>query len=129
MLEAGPGVEVVVGPVAVSSKRELCWSVKALEPGYHRLVFEVGGERFEKELAAGEGLMRVSMKRPRWEWYEMLLHPAEGALRPGSAARWIEVKYERRDTWLSAADWWVAWWFGLSMLAGFCLRGPLGVRM
>ena len=59
-LEPTDAVQVTVGPVRVLSKRECCWELKARKQGYHRLVLHVAGQRIEKELAVGDGFMRVS---------------------------------------------------------------------
>ena len=59
-LQPTDAVEVTVGPVRVQSQREVCWNVKARERGSHRLVFQVGDRTSAKELAIGDGLMRVS---------------------------------------------------------------------
>src|SRR5262245_25420048 len=56
--EPMPAVELVPaaafedlsGPVRIVSQREVCWSIRTRQPGYHRLRFEVGGQTFEKEL-------------------------------------------------------------------------------
>ena len=50
-LQPTDAVEVTVGPVRVPSKREVCWNIKAREPGSHRLVFQVGDRTRSKELA------------------------------------------------------------------------------
>jgi hypothetical protein len=128
-LDPGEDAEIVDDPVRVFSKGEICWKVKAKEPGYHTLHFEVDGQTFEKELAVGDGVMRVSIERPAFGWYEMLIHPAETPFDVESSVQWISVQYENRDTWLSAADWWVMWWFVLSMAIAFCFKGALGVNV
>ncbi len=46
----------------VQSQREICWRVTAREPGLHRLVFDVDGQTCDKELAVGDGFMRVSSR-------------------------------------------------------------------
>ena len=114
--------EPTVGPVRVLSKREVCWSVRATRAGQHRLTFRVGGQAAEKELAVGDGFMRVSAKRPSSDWSEALLHPREQPFSPDSPVRAIEIAYPERSSWTSGTDYWVAYWFVVSLAAGFCFR-------
>jgi hypothetical protein len=122
-------VETTVGPVRVLSKREVCWNIKALESGYHRLAFQVGDQAADKELAVGDGFMRVSARRPGWVWSEALMHPWEGPFTPDSALRSIEIGYPARSSWASGTDRWVIFWFGVSLASAFCFRRVLRVNV
>src|SRR5262245_46902784 len=73
-LEPTDAVETTVGPVRVVSRREVCWNIQARANGYHRLVFRIGDQTIEKELAVGDGFMRVSAQRPAWVWSDALLY-------------------------------------------------------
>src|SRR5262249_39440640 len=83
-LEPTGAMETTIGRVRVLSKREVCWNIAARENGSHRLVFRVGEQVFEKELAVGDGFMRVSAQRPGWVWSDALLHPWEKPFGPDS---------------------------------------------
>ncbi|RPI82918.1 MAG: hypothetical protein EHM42_08955, partial [Planctomycetaceae bacterium] len=72
-LEPDPTIDISTGPVRALSQREVFWNLTTRTPGYHRLVFDVGGQRIEKELAAGDGYMRVSQKRPELDVSAVLL--------------------------------------------------------
>jgi hypothetical protein len=122
-------VETTAGPVRVFSKREVCWNIKARENGYHRLAFEVGAQGADKELAVGDGYLRVSARRPGWVWSDALLHPAEGPLAPDSPVRSIEIAYPPRSSWASGTDHWVIYWFAVSLAVAFCFRRVLGVNV
>jgi hypothetical protein len=126
-LKPTDAAEVTLGPVRVLSKGEVCWQVRAREAGHHRLVFVVGGQEVEKDLAVGDGFMRVSALRPGWNWPDALLHPWEPPFRPGSPVGSIEIDYPRRESWTSGTDYWLIYWFAVSMVAGFCLRRWLNV--
>ncbi len=110
-------VEATAGPVQVRTegRRELWWNVRANEPGYHRLVFVVGGRPVEKELAAGEGAMRVSPLRPGWNWWDALTHPSEAPFGRDSAVQSIEIDYPGRDSPAGAGESWATYWFSWSM--------------
>jgi hypothetical protein len=129
-LEPTNAVEVTVGPVRVRSTREVCWNVKARENGNHRLVFQVGDQQTSaKEIAIGDGLMRVSKERPGWDWSAILLNPGEEPFRPDDPVRSIEIDYPRRSSWTSGTDSWVIYWFAVSMVAALCFRRAINVAI
>jgi hypothetical protein len=128
-LQPNKGAETTLGPVRVQSKREVCWNIKAGESGYHRLEFLVGEQTVEKELAVGDGFMRVSVQRPGWHWLDVLTNPWEKPFRPESAVASISIDYPRRSSWTSGSDWWVGYWFIVSMVAAFAFRRALKVNV
>ena len=150
------GVEATVGPVRVRTegRRELWWNVQANEPGYHRLAFVVDGQQVEKELAVGDGAMRVSTMRPGWSWWDALTHPSEAPFGPGSAVQSIEDRVSpgrdsptgAGESWatcwysgsMTGAGWlgnlvglpaWMIYWFVVSLVAGLCLSRVLKVHV
>jgi hypothetical protein len=128
-IEATPAAEVVTGPVKVPSKREVVWVVRAREGGSHRLSFRAGRQEAWKQLEVGDGFMRLSYRRPDWDWYDALLNPAEPAFPPSSPIRWIEVAYPDRPSWASGTDNWVVYWFVVSMVAAFCAKPAFNVNI
>jgi hypothetical protein len=122
-------VEDESGPVQVVSQREVCWNIRAHQAGYQRLQFRIDGQSAEKELAVGDGVMRVSLRRPEWDWSDALLNPREKPFDRESAVKSIEIEYPTRSSWTSGADNWVIYWFIVSLVAGFCLRGALKVNI
>jgi hypothetical protein len=123
------GYEATLGPVRIDRPPAVCWNIRAKKPGYHTLQFRIGDETVEKELAAGEGVMRVSILRPSWSWGDALLHPAETPFSPSSAARQIAIQYPDRLAWTSGTSTWLVFWFAASMISAFCLKGALGVNV
>jgi hypothetical protein len=128
-LEPTEAVEVIAGPVRVRKEREVCWNVKAKNAGDHRLVFQVGGGPVAKELAVGDGFMRVSMERPGWDWSRILLNPWEQPFRPGEPVHSIAISYPERTSYTSGSGYWVIYWFLVSMIAAFCFKGVLKVNI
>jgi hypothetical protein len=128
-MEPTAAVEVITGPVRVPSQREVVWLVRAREPGPHRLSIRTGDQAVTKELAVGDGFMRVSPRRPGWDWVDVLLNPAEPAFPPSSPVRSIEVAYPERPSWTSGTDHWVIYWFIMSMVAAFCAKPVLDVNI
>jgi hypothetical protein len=128
-LLSGDDVETMVGPVCVRSKREVCWRIRADASGYHRLVFQVGEQTVDKELALGDGFMRVSAQRPAAVWWDALMYPWEQPFGPDSPMRSIEIDYPPRSSWTSGTDSWLIYWFIVSFVAAICFRGVLNVKV
>ena len=128
-LEPTDALEVAAGPVRVRSRREVCWNVEARKPGLHHLAFKVGDRTVTKELAIGDGFMRVSAERPDWDVLSILENPAEAPFRPGDPVRSIAIAYPERPSKTSGTGWWVIYWFVVSFATAFCFRGALGVKM
>jgi hypothetical protein len=128
-LQPADGMETTVGPVRILSQREICWNVKARETGQHHLRFDVGGQVFDKELAVGNGMMRVGGRLPGWSWLTALLEPWERTHGPDSPIRAIEIDYPERDSWISGTNWWVVYWFVVSMISALCFRRALNVNL
>lgn len=128
-LEPTDAIEPLIGPVQVRSKREICWSIQARTSGYHRLVFQVGEQTGEKEVAIGDSFMRVSTVRPGWRWTDTLLYPAERPFRPDAPIQSITIDYPQRASWTSGSNSWVIYWFAVSMVAALCFRRLLNVNI
>jgi hypothetical protein len=128
-LEPTPSAEVVTGPVRVPSKLEVVWVIKARENGSHQLSFRTGEQSVTKELAVGDGFMRISTRRPGWDWYDALLNPDEPTFPKSSSVQSIEVDYPERPSWTSGTDNWVIYWFAVSMVAAFCAKPFLKVNL
>ncbi len=128
-LEPTGAVEVIAGPVGMRKEREVCWNVKAKQPGGHRLLFQVGDQSVVKELAIGDGFMRVSTERPGWNWSRILLNPWEEPFRPGEPVRSIAINYPERSSYTSGSGYWVIYWFAVSMVAALCFKGVLKVNI
>jgi hypothetical protein len=122
-------VNVAAGPVRARSNREVYWNITARRPGSHPLIFDVGGQGITKELAVGDGFMRVSSRRPGWDWWSILLYPSEVPFSPDDAVHSITIDYPERSSWTSGTDSWVIYWFVVSMAAALCFRHALGVNL
>ncbi len=122
-------VEATVGPIRVLSKREVCWSLNTRKAGYHLLTFQVGDLTVDKELAVGDGFLRVSPKRPSLAWSDALRYPWEQPFPPDSPVKSIEIAYPPRESRIYGSDWWVLYWFAISLATAFCCRRLLGVNV
>jgi len=128
-LEPTSATAIEIGPVRVRSQSEICWQLQAREPGYHRLVFHVGNDTYEKELATGDAIMRVSMQRPARRAGDALLHPAEPPFSSDSIVQSIQIDYPKRSSWTSGSDYWVFYWFTVSMISALVFRRALNVNI
>lgn len=128
-IEPTPVAKVTIGPVRIFSKREICWEIKALENGKHRITLDVNRRQIEKELAIGNDFMRVSSTRPAWNWASILMHPAEEPFAPDSIVQSVTIDYPKRLSKISGADRWLIYFFVASMLAALILRPFMKVRM
>jgi hypothetical protein len=128
-LDLSGTIEDLSGPVRVISKREVCWSVRVLQPGYHQLQFRIDGQAAEKELVAGNGIARVSPVRPGWDWGQALEYPLEKPFDRDSVVRSIQIEYPERSSYTSGTNWWVGYVIVVSLVAGFCCRGLLRVNL
>jgi hypothetical protein len=128
-IESMPAAEVITGPVIVHSEKEIWWKVRAYENGYHRVVFNVNKQQVEKELAIGDGFMRVSANRPGWNWYDILLHPKEKPFGPDSIVQSISIDYPDRLSYTSGTNWWLFYFFVASLVFAFIFKPFLKVRI
>ena len=126
-LRPNDAVEVLAGPVRVQSKHEVCWSIRARRPGAHVLSFNVDDREATKQIAIGDGLMKVSLLRPDWDWLAILANSAERPFRPASPVRSIEIAYSDRLSWTSGTDSWIVYWFVVSMVVSLSVRRRLNV--
>jgi uncharacterized membrane protein (DUF106 family) len=128
-VEPTSAAEVTVGPVRVLSKGEICWEIKALENGKHHITLNVNRHQIEKDLAIGDGFMRVSSTRPAWNWASILMNPAEKPFVPDSIVQSVIIDYPDRLSKTSGADWWLIYFFIASMVFAFISRPFLKVRI
>jgi hypothetical protein len=119
-LEPSSGVLVEAGPVSGAGK--VVWRVLADAPGRQTLRFDVGGGVIEKELVVGESFERVSVQRPGRRWTAQILHPTEARLPPHSPVQAIEVTYPHARSRICGANYWVLYFFGVSMASALIFR-------
>ena len=125
-LQPSSGVRDVVGPAP--GGEELVWRVRGGEPGRHTLQFNVAGTLVEKELVVSNGFERVSAKRPGRRWTTQLLHPVEPRLDADSPVQSIEILYGGVDSWVYGANWWILYFFVVSMAFALLFKPIFKVR-
>jgi len=128
-IEPAQAFEIDIGPVRSIDNREIHWKIKARQNGYHNLVFQIEDQKIEKELAVGDGFMRVSSERPGWKWADILLYPMEKPFPPGSIVQSISIDYPDRISHTSGTDWWIGYFFVVSLIFALIFKPILKVRI
>jgi len=128
LMDSG-AAHVIAGPVRIASKREICWQIRAGEEGRHEIIFQVGDQKIGKELVIGDELARVSAIRPGWEWTAMILHPIEKPFANDSPVHSIAIDYPDRTSWTSGTDWWMAYFFVVSIIFALIFKPFLNVKI
>lgn len=124
-LDPGQGAEVEAGPII--GDHLAVWRIRATAPGHHMFTINHGLTLAEKELVVGDVGPRVNPIRST-SWTSTLLYPAESALPKGSPIVSIEVKYPPMESWIHGSDWWVLYFFVVSMAAALILKPVVGVK-
>jgi hypothetical protein len=125
-LELPAGVALDAPPVRTADGR-VFWRLRAESEGDHVLRVRVDGDDFEKRWAVGGEPRKIPARRLRG--LEAALYPGEAALPGSGPLRSLELGLHPRalrllpDGELGI----VAWFLGLSLAAGFALRGLFGV--
>lgn len=102
-------------PIRDAGRKVVRWRINPTAAGQHVLSWSVGGERIEKSLSVGDGLVRVSPMRPGTNFWDRLLYPTERAFGAASPVKMIEITFPTRDTWPTH---WLISFLALSILAG-----------
>jgi uncharacterized membrane protein (DUF106 family) len=129
VIEPMSAIEVISGPVRVYSKKQLYWKIKALEGGYHLMVFRMGEQSFKKELAIGDGFMRVSVERPGWSWSNILLSPWEKPFESNIVVQSIYIDYPERSQQFLGIPWWLVYFVIASTVFAFIFKPLLKVKI
>ncbi|KPK74419.1 MAG: hypothetical protein AMJ79_14210, partial [Phycisphaerae bacterium SM23_30] len=114
-LESRQDVQEII-TVRIPSLREVRWEIKAQQSGRYQMVFDVAGEKYQKELVIGEGFQRISPLRPGWSWGDIILYPLEEPFAKDSIVQSISIEYPRRISRTSGADWWMGYFFVVSLI-------------
>ncbi len=127
-LESLAGAEELIR-VHIPSLREVRWEIRARDAGRHRIVFDVEGQQFEKDLVVGEGFQPVSPLRPSWKWSDIILYPLEKPFAKDSIVQSISIEYPERISKTSGADWWMGYFFVVSLIFALMFKPFLKVRI
>ncbi len=125
-LESSPGLVIEAGPVPGNG--EIVWRVRGHEPGRHTLRFHIGEKTVDKELIVDNKPQRVSAIRSNHRWTTMLLHPIESSIPADVQVRSIEILYPSIPSWVYGTDYWILYFFIVSMATALALAPVFKVR-
>ena len=93
------------------------------------MIFSVDGRPVSKELAIGDGLMRVSPERPGRNWADILLYPLEKPFDSNSPVQSISIGYPDRISVTSGTNWWIGYFFVVSLIFALIFKPVFKVRI
>ncbi len=122
------GVELDAPPMRTPDG-EAFWRLKATAPGDHELKLVAGGHELVKGWAVGGPPRKVPVMRTRS--LEGFLYPGEAPIPSDSPFYSARLHYpDRPYPWLPDGEMGVlAYFFGVSLLAGFALKDVFGVTL
>ncbi len=125
-LDLPPGLVLEAPPVR-TPEGQVIWRIRAEAEGDHVLRITVGDEVVEKGVAVGGPPRPVPVMRTKT--WEALLYPGEAGLPASSAVRTVQLDYpEREIPYLPDGELGIlAWFFGVSLVAGYALKDVFGV--
>ena len=129
-LEAGPGLAVETPALRVPGSQEAQWRIRGLVPGEYTLTVQTTGDEVTKNVMVGAGPRPLAPTRPSSGVFDQLLHPGESPV-PSNGTVWRITVHYRRAT-ISFLGWdlhWVIPFLILTVLFGFALQKPLGVKL
>jgi hypothetical protein len=129
-LEADRGLEVETLPLRVPGSDEAQWRIRGLAPGAHTLTLRTAGQGVTKRVVVGVDPAPLAPARPSSGAFDQLLHPGEGPIPPEAPVQGITVGYRRTNvSFLGWSVHWVIPFLVLTILFGFAMQKPLGVKL
>jgi len=123
-MDTNGAAEITTEKTRVFANRQFCWMITAKQPGLNHLTFNVDSQQVEKELAVGEGFMRVSAQRPGQNFENVFMHPAERPFKADSPVKSITIEYPEKDGQLWGVPLWIVYFLVISM-ASFLVFKPI----
>ena len=93
------------------------------------MVFNVSGKEFTKQLVVGDQFVRLNPIRPGANIGLMLMYPDEEPFAADSPVKSISLKYPDRISYSSGTDWWIVYFFIMSLIAALIAKPILKVRI
>ena len=125
-----PGIEVETPILRIDERKEVDWRIRAKEYGNFDLEFQIGGEKFHKNIKVTDKLTMISPKRVSSGFFDLIFNPAEKPIKKNSVVESIEIRYSPTD--LNVFGYKIHWlviFFVLSIAFGFAFKGVFGVQV
>ena len=127
-LIATAGFAVETPAVRVLEQSQFSWRIRPLKQAAGKLHFNWDGIQWEKTIAAGERPQYLSTRRVR-SWLDTLWNPGEDRLE-GQHVQWVEVRYPPAAIEIGGIEiHWLIWFFVISMLSAYLLKGYFNVAV
>lgn len=127
-LKTSEGFEVTAGPVAMPDVGQICWKVEATQDGTHMMNFKAGSDEFTKKLVVGEGLRKLGFAKAGNDLGAVFMNPSEKPLPVDSAIKSIKIGYPHRQSKTAGTDWWMGYFFVISLIAALAIKPALKVN-
>jgi hypothetical protein len=129
-LSVPDGVEIETPALRLEEEREVSWRVKAHQVGEFDLTFRLPGRDVEKRLIVADELVKVSPRKARSTFLDLLLFPGEAPLPHDLPIQFIDVQYPPQDfPFLGWNLHWLVIFCVLSLAGGYALKGIFGVEL
>ena len=134
VLSGSEGVEVITPPLRIPQLGEIEWRIRVASPGEHELKIQTPAGTETKRITVDESGDRLTPMAPaRGHAFSeaYLLYPVEPPLPGQSGIRKIEVKgWPSRDLAVFGFGiHWLVFFFVISLIAGFAVKGAFGVEV
>ncbi|NKB89729.1 MAG: hypothetical protein GKS06_16050 [Acidobacteria bacterium] len=129
-LELPDGVRLDAPAVRMAALPGTAWRLVPESSGSYELGIIVGSERLTKTLVVDDTVTRRSPFRLAPSFLNQLLYPAEPPLPADSAAVEIALHYPDRElSVLGFGQHWLVWFFLLTIVLAFAMKGWFGVTI
>ncbi|MBW8035370.1 MAG: hypothetical protein FVQ79_07015 [Planctomycetes bacterium] len=128
-LQSLPGAKITAGPITAMDKNEINWQIEATDTGKHEITFLVDSQTFTKEMIVGEGLVRLNPVRPGAQLSQMLIYPDEKPFSADAPVKCISLDYPDRISKTCGTDWWIGYFFVISMIVALIFKPMLKVNI
>ncbi len=127
-LTAPAGVRVETPALWIPAQRQLAWRLAAEEPGEYELELAIDGREYSKSLVVSDETARRSPLRPRVNFFQQLIYPAEPPIPADSPLAAITVDYPEKSSFLFVPTWgWILLLFTVPWF--LLLKKPFGVEI
>jgi len=128
-LAPSTAAKIAIGPVRIAQLNEVRWQIQAQQVGQHDLIFNVAGQDYHKSLHVGPGLQKISPLRPGWKWSDIILYPLEKPFPADSPVQQISIDYPDRPGFTDGANYWMIYFFLVSMAFALLFKSALKVKI
>jgi len=129
ILQENSCIDIIAGPVRLNDRGEIYWKIRPRTAGSCTLSFLTEeGACYDKHFIAGSGFMRLSPKRPGWNFFDILLYPFEQPIPANSSVDSIMIYYPERTSKIYGTNGWLLTFCLVSMVFAFASKQFIKIR-